>query len=293
MRTTNVSVACALLSVLLGVVTGCGSSDSQDGATAGSGANEQAGAGASATAGSSGSSGSGGNSTGTAGSSTAGSMAASAGSSAAGSTAATAGSSAAGSMAVMDAGVDTGADDAGGVSGPLPSFDEATAMVEDYGAAHPGQAGDVVSKTPAEIAADPDAQQLLALCGDDERPVIPALAWEYGGGSHGWINPEMSALVYCVYIPVSPDTDYWQYDPGADHVTADVYLPYPDDNPCEAESGAAQVSNCIGDASNFEILVDTASLNDGHDVGLELSEASTELELILPDQSTVHLFDGL
>ena len=46
---------------------------------------------------------------------------------------------------------------------------------------------------------------------------------------------------------------------------------------------------CVGDASNLEILVDTASLNDGNDVGLKLSEASTELRLILVDGSKVRL----
>ena len=207
--------------------------------------------------------------------------------------AAMAGSSAAGTGAGSGGMGGSSAAGSGGSTGALPSFDDAKALIDDYGAAHPGQDGDITAKTPAEIAADPDAQQLLALCGDHQRPVIPALVWEYGGNNHAWINPEMSALLYCIYIPVSPDSDHWQYDAGADHVTADVYLPYPEDNPCKAESGAAQVSKCIGDQSNFEILVDTASLNDGHDVGLELSEATTELKLILPDHSKVHLFDGL
>ena len=40
-----------------------------------------------------------------------------------------------------------------------------------------------------------------------------------------------------------------------------------------------------------EILVDIASLNDGADAGLSLSEASTELQLILPDGNVVHLWD--
>jgi hypothetical protein len=119
--------------------------------------------------------------------------------------------------------------------------------------------------------------------------VIPKLAWEHGGGDHAWINPEMSALVYCVYIPVVPSTDHWKYDATMDHVTADVYVLFPDENPCKSESGADQIAKCIGDTTNFEILVDTASLNDGMDVGLSLSEASTELMVVL-EASRMHLW---
>jgi len=54
-----------------------------------------------------------------------------------------------------------------------------------------------------------------------------------------------------------------------------------------------QVAGCIGDPTNFEILVDTASYHDGADVGLALAEASTELRYILPDGSRVHLIDNL
>jgi hypothetical protein len=50
------------------------------------------------------------------------------------------------------------------------------------------------------------------------------------------------------------------------------------------------VSACIGDDSNFEILVDTASINDGHDVGLSLSTAPTNLKLVLPDGTKVDLW---
>ena len=45
------------------------------------------------------------------------------------------------------------------------------------------------------------------------------------------------------------------------------------------------VSACIGDVTNFDIFVDTASLNDGADVGLSLADSSTELKLILPNEN--------
>ena len=176
--------------------------------------------------------------------------------------------------------------------GTQPTAEEVAGWVADYRAAHPGREGDINSLTPAEVAADPDAAQLLALCGDDQRPVIPLLAWEYGGSDHAWINPEGSALVYCVYTPVSPSTENWAYDDVADHVTADVYVLFPDENPCRVEVGAAQVTACIGDTTNMEILVDIASYGDGAAAGLSLSEASTELMLILTDGSKVHLWDG-
>ena len=99
------------------------------------------------------------------------------------------------------------------------------------------------------------------------------------------------ALVYCVYTPVSPSTEHWAYDPGLDHVTADVWIECPDLNPCQDRQGARQVSDCIGANSNFEILVDTASYDDGAGAGLSLSEASTELRLILADGTKVHLHD--
>jgi hypothetical protein len=49
---------------------------------------------------------------------------------------------------------------------------------------------------------------------------------------------------------------------------------------------------CLGDPTNIEILVDTASLNDGADVGLDVSSASTELRLVQPDGKTIHLADN-
>jgi hypothetical protein len=175
-----------------------------------------------------------------------------------------------------------------------PSFEQVKGWVETYKAAHPGNRGrdwDVNAKTAAQVAADPAAQQLLSLCGTDQRPIIPLLAWEYGGASHQWINPQKSALVYCVYTPVRNPSPNWRYDKAKDQVTADVYVKFPDQNPCRSQQGANQVTACIGDTTNFEILVDTASINDGHDVGLSLASASTALKLILPDGSKTHLWD--
>lgn len=65
---------------------------------------------------------------------------------------------------------------------------------------------------------------------------------------------------------------------------------FPHENPCKSETRADQIAKCIGDMTNFEILVDTASLNDGTDVGLSLSEATTELMLIGSSGSKVHLW---
>jgi hypothetical protein len=168
--------------------------------------------------------------------------------------------------------------------------------VEAYRVAHPGNGGkdgDINAKTAAQLAADPAARQLLSLCGQAQRPVIPLLAWEYGGNDHAWINPQASALIYCVYIPVNPSSANWKYDVGTDHVTADVYVKCPEQNPCNGQQGANQVLSCLGDSTNIEILVDIASLNDGADVGLSLSEASTDLNLILADGSKVHLHTGM
>ena len=175
-----------------------------------------------------------------------------------------------------------------------PSFEEVKGWIEAYKAAHPGNGGkdwDLNAKSPTQIAADPAAQRLLAICGKDQRPVIPLLAWEYGGSDHPWRQPQASALVYCVYTPVERPSPNWRYVAANDHIIADVYVKFPDRNPCRSQSGANQVAACIGDASNFEILVDTASLDDGRDVGLRLSEASTELKLILADGTKVHLRD--
>jgi hypothetical protein len=118
------------------------------------------------------------------------------------------------------------------------------------------------------------------------------LAWEYGGHDHPWIKPEASALVYIVYIPTKDKSENWQYDKAKDHVTADVYVLFPDKNPGKDKQGRDQVASCIGDDSNFEILVDIASLKDGKGAGLNLSEASTELRLILPDGTKVPLYSG-
>ncbi|MCB9555592.1 MAG: hypothetical protein H6707_05760 [Deltaproteobacteria bacterium] len=194
-----------------------------------------------------------------------------------------------------------GADAAVGVdstppTGGAPTHDQVKAWAQAYKKAHPGNGGkdwDIIAKTPAQLANDPDAQRLLSICGPDQRPVIPLLAWEYGGADHPWINPQASALVYCVYIPVNPSSSHWRYLAAVDHVTAHVYVLFPSDNPCKSKTGAAQVSDCIGDSTNFEILVDTASLHDGKDVGYNLAESSTTLELLLSDGSKVHLVENL
>src|SRR5258708_37747311 len=103
---------------------------------------------------------------------------------------------------------------------------------------------------------------------DQQLPVIPMLAWEYGGTDHPWINPQASALAYCVYIPVNPSTPHWSLDNAAMRVTADVYVLFPNQNPCKDQQGANQVMACLGDATNIEIFVDTSSYHDGADVGL-------------------------
>jgi hypothetical protein len=182
---------------------------------------------------------------------------------------------------------------AGNDDGDGPSADDIRAWILAYKAAHPGADGDINAKTPAEVSVDADAQRLLGLCGADQRPVIPLLAWEYGGSDHAWIAAESSALVYCDYTPVAANSAHWSYDAQQDRVTADVYVLLPDENPCAAKMGAEQVSACIGDPSNFEILVDIASYDDGAGAQLSLSEASTELRLVLGDGSAVHLFTGL
>jgi hypothetical protein len=185
---------------------------------------------------------------------------------------------------------------AGGIGTPSPTFQEVKTWAEAYKAAHPGNGGkdwDIDAKTPAQLAADPDARRLLAVCGPDQRPVFPMLAWEYGGSDHSWINPAASALVYCVYVPVKLPTSHWRYDSAAGRVTADIYVRFPEQNPCKDKSGKEQVAACIGDASNFEILVDIASLDDGVAAGLSLGLASTELELVLADGSKVQLIVNL
>jgi hypothetical protein len=204
--------------------------------------------------------------------------------------------SAASSAASSGAG-GSGAGSGGCSSGATsPTAGDVKAWAEAYKAAHPGNGGkdwDINAKTPAEIAADPAAQQLLAICAKDQRPVIPILAWEYGGSDHPWINPQASAVAYCVYTPVNPSTPEWSYDAAAMRVTADVYVRFPADNPCKNDQGANQVLSCLGDPTNIEILVDTASLHDGADVGLSLANASTELELVLCDGTEIHLATNL
>lgn len=184
-----------------------------------------------------------------------------------------------------------------GTGGSTPAtsttYTEVKGWIDAYKAAHPGADGDVVMKTPAQLAADPDAARLRALCGPDQLPIIPQLAWEYGGGDHAWINPDQSPLVVCVYIAVNPSTEHWNYDATADHITADAYVLFPDDNPCKDKTGADQVLGCVGDPTNLEILVDTSSINDGADVGLALANSSTDVMLILSDGSKVLLYQNI
>jgi hypothetical protein len=205
------------------------------------------------------------------------------------------GSATGGAAGPADSGAETGmAVDSGGSAGP--SAEQVRTWAEAYRAAHPGNGGkdrDINARTPAQLAADPAAQQLLSVCGPGQRPVIPLLAWEYGGADHAWINPAASALVYCVYTPVKPSSGHWQYDAVRDRVTGDVYVRFPEQNPCKGRAGKDQVMACLGDPSNIEILVDTSSLDDGAGAGLSLSNASTQLQLVQPDGTTIPLYLGL
>ncbi len=176
-----------------------------------------------------------------------------------------------------------------------PTAAQVATWIAEYKTAHPGRGGkdwDINEKSRSKTEADPNLKRFFDLCGPDQRPVIPALAWEYGGKDHQWIHPEGSALVYCVYTPAKPNTDHWKYDKSTDHVTTDVYVKFPDQNPCKNETGPAQVMSCLGDHSNIEILVDTASLNDGKAAGLNLAEASTDLYLLQPNGARVLLYQG-
>jgi hypothetical protein len=182
---------------------------------------------------------------------------------------------------------------AGGSSTGTPSYADAKAWIDAYHAAHPGREGDVTIMTDAQLAADPDAKRLHDLCGPGQLPVIPLLTWEYGGGDHAWINPDQSPLVICVYVAANPSTEHFQYDATADHITVDSYVLYPDQNPCKDQTGAQQVLGCIGDPTNLEILVDTASIRDGADVGLSLANSSTDVYLILPGAPKVLLYQNV
>lgn len=166
------------------------------------------------------------------------------------------------------------------------TYDQALAWITAYKAAHSGVAADINSKTNAQLASDPAAQQLLSLCGPDQRPVIPQIAYE---GTRPWLNISASALVYCVYTPVSSGTSHWTYDEGQGRVTADMYVRFPDQNPCKTSQGKDQVLACLGDPLNTEVLVTTISLFDGSAAGFDLSEASTLINLILPDGTKTQL----
>jgi hypothetical protein len=171
------------------------------------------------------------------------------------------------------------------------TFDQVHGWAKHYAASHSGKDRDINAKSQDQLRSDPAAKRLVSICGKNQRPVIPILAWEYGGSDHPWINPDASALAYCVYTPVRRNASHWRYSSSKQHVTADVYLLFPGRNPCRNESGRQQVMACLGDPSNIEILVDTASLNDGANAGLDLSEASTTLRLIEPNGRKVTLVD--
>jgi hypothetical protein len=93
-------------------------------------------------------------------------------------------------------------------------------------------------------------------------------------------------------IPVNSASTHWKFDAALQRVTADVYVRFPDQNPCKAQTGANQVMACLGDPTNIEIFVDIASFHDGADAGLSLANASTDVNLILPDGTKVPMYHG-
>jgi len=70
---------------------------------------------------------------------------------------------------------------------------------------------------------------------------------------------------------------------------ADVYVLFPEQDPCAGKSAKEHAAKCMGGFGNLEILADTATLNDGEDVGLNLGETATELRLILRDGKKARL----
>jgi hypothetical protein len=177
-------------------------------------------------------------------------------------------------------------------AGEGPTYAQVRQWIAEYKAAHPGRDGkdwDINAKSPEEIASEPDTRRLCELCGPDRRPVIPELAWEYGGSDHRWEDPQRAALVYCVPTPVAKSSPYWRYDAARKRVMAHVYVLFPEHDPCASKSASEQADSCIGGFGNLEILSDTATRNDGRDVGLDLAETETELRLRLPNGKSVRL----
>lgn len=274
-RRFSMTERAALLSVIglaLGLA-GCSSSGTTDKGT-------------SASSGGSSSSSSGGAEAGVGGSSSAGGSGSSAGGSSSGSGGSSPGSG--GSGASADAGTAARA-----------TYAEVKAWAEAYKKAHPGSGGkdwdiNALDLNGNFIHDDPDARRLRSICGPGQLPIIPMIAWEYGGSDHQWVTPDLAALVYCVYTPANPGTEHWTLDGATQTTTADMYVLFPDQNPCKDKAGADQVMACLGDpaALNIEIIVDTVNFNDGHSVGLDVSATPTEVYLIQASGQKVHLYSS-
>jgi hypothetical protein len=166
-----------------------------------------------------------------------------------------------------------------------PTYAKVLAWVDAFAATHTGKATDI-NKASFN---DPAAAQLRAVCGAGWTSIYPRLAWEYGGNDHAWKTPLASPLLICVHAPIkAPYTAEWGY--SNNHVTALVFVKFPEQSPCHD-----QLLTCMqSDTTNMEILVDAAGgSDDGSSVGLNLSEASTELKLLLTNETTVHLWDDI
>ena len=173
-----------------------------------------------------------------------------------------------------------------------PTYEQVRQWIGEYKASHRGNGGkdwDINAKTPEQIASEPDTKRLCELCGPDQRPVFPELAWEYGGSDHPWESPENAPLVYCVYTPQATPTAHWRFDEGRKRVTAHVYVLFPEQDPCRTMNAKEHIEACIGEFGNLEILSDTASLGDGRDLGFSLAEVSTELRLLRPNGKSTRL----
>ena len=177
-------------------------------------------------------------------------------------------------------------------AGERPTHAQVRQWIAEYKAAHPGRDGkdwDINAKTQEEITSEPDTRRLCELCGPDRRPVIPELAWEYGGSDHRWEDPQNAPLVYCVYAPIAKSSPHWRYDAARRLVVAHVYVLFPEHDPCANKSAEEHVKACIGGFGNLEILSDTATWRDGRDVGRSLAETQTELRLRMPSGKSVRL----
>jgi len=150
---------------------------------------------------------------------------------------------------------------------------------------------DIVAKTPAQVAADPDAAKLLALCPSDQRPIIPFLAWSTAAWTTRGSTGGFGARLLRLHPGQSRDRALeLRCDERQRHGGRLREVPRAKSVQRQSGRGAGRRVHRRCDELRNPRRHREPSRRRGR--RLSLANSTTELKLVLPDTTKVHLYNN-